>query len=118
MHFMKAITIFITRIFTRRMIDGLALIAPLFEAGVNVVLIGVQQTTGLNGLRQDRLDGDLLDVRQHPNHDVTRALQQTQDRWFLIRQGGAPTFTFQAAPPTLTTQFRDNFRVALCPATM
>ena len=70
----------------------------------------------MNGLRQDRLDGDLLDVRQHPNHDVTRALKQTQDRWFLIRQGAAPTFTFQAAPPTLTAQLRDNFRVALMPS--
>ena len=99
MHFMKAIAIFITRIFTRRMIDGLVLIAPFFQPRVNIVLVRVQRAARLN----------------QPNHHVTRALQQTQDWWFLVRQGTAPTFPFQAAPPTLTAQFRDNFRVPFVP---
>jgi hypothetical protein len=100
MHFMKSIAI--TRLFDRRMIDGLVLIPPLVEAGINVVLIDVQQTPWVNGLRQDGLDGNLLDIGQHPNHDFTGALQQTQDRPYLVGQRAAPTFAFQASATAFT----------------
>jgi hypothetical protein len=82
MHFMKAIAIFITRIFARRMIDGLVLIAPFFKTRVNIVLIRVQQATRLNHLHQHRFDRYLLDIGQHSNHDFPIPLQQAQDRGF------------------------------------
>ncbi len=112
MHFMKAIAIFITGIFTGRMIDRLVLIAPFFEARVNIVLVRVHQAAGLNHLRQDRLDGHLLDVGQHPNHDFPCALQQSQDRWFFIGQGAPSAFAFQAATAAFAPQFRHSSKRA------
>jgi hypothetical protein len=56
--------------------DDLVVIAPLFQTDVNVVLIGVQQASSSNHLRQHRFDGHLLNIRKHLNHHVTRALKQ------------------------------------------
>ena len=115
MHLMKAIAIFIACIFAGRMIDGLVLVAPLFEARVNVVLVGVQQTAGLNYLHQYWFDRHLLHIGQHPNHDFAGALQQAQDRWLLIGERPTPAFAFQAPPAAFAVQLRDNFRVSFVP---
>ena len=98
MHFMKTVAVFITGIFPRRMIDRLMLIAPFFQAGVDVILVGVQPAARLNQLRHERLDGHLLNIGQHANHHFARALQQSQDRRFLVSQCASSTFAFQAAP--------------------
>ena len=100
---MKAIAVFIPSIFTRRMVDCFVLIVPFFQARVDVILVGVQPTARLNQLRHERFDGHLLDIGQHANHHFACALQQSQERRFLVGQSAPPAFAFQAAPTTFAT---------------
>src|SRR5687767_9557955 len=56
MNFVKAIAILISSILAFRVVDGFMVIAPLGQAGVDGVLIGVNQAARLNGLLNERLD--------------------------------------------------------------
>jgi hypothetical protein len=94
MDFMKAIAIVITSIFTCRMVDRLVAVAPGFQASVNIVFVGENQTAYLNDLFQDRLDRFLLHIRQHADDHLTITLDYAQDRRFFTGQGPAPTLAF------------------------
>jgi hypothetical protein len=76
-NFAETIPIFIPGIFTLSVIDRLVAVAPLSEATVDVVLIGVDQAAGLDRLLKQRLNGRLLDILQHLNDNLATPLQNT-----------------------------------------
>src|SRR3954464_5408487 len=85
----KAVAILVTGILAAAMADGLVPVAPVLQAGVDVVLVGVHQGTFGDAGLDDRSDRRLLDVGQHPDHHLAATLQQAQDRRLLLCQRAA-----------------------------
>jgi len=112
MHFMKAVSIVITGIFPRCVIDRIVTKAPLFQTRVDVVLISENQTSQLNGLFENGLDRFLLHIDQHVEDHLATALDHAQNRRFLSLQGPAPALTFEPSAASGPTQFRHDFRMA------
>ena len=91
MYFIKAIPVVITRIFARRVIDRLMSIAPFFQASVDIVFIGQDQTADLNGLFQNGLDCFLLDIGQQVENHLPIALDHPQNRGlFTLQRAASP----------------------------
>ena len=108
MNFVKTIVIFIAGIFTRRVIDTFVLVAPLLQAVINVVFISINQTASLNHFRHERLNGHLLDIRQHLDHNFAIALNHAQNWRFFFCQRTASTLSFQFSPSACAIFARHN----------
>src|SRR3954449_122434 len=103
----EAVAILVARILPATVADGLVPIAPGRQAGVDVVLVGVDASAfGDRGL-DDRLDRLLLHVGQHAQHHLPAALDQAEDRWLILLQRTAARRSRQPAaaaePPPLAT---------------
>ena len=73
-------------VFAAPVADGLVPIAPALQAGIDTVLVGVDEGTLRNRGLDDRLDRDLLHVCQHvPDHRAT-ALDHAEDGRLVLRQ--------------------------------
>jgi len=117
-HFMKAITVVIPRVFTPAMTDALMRIAPQFQAAVDVVFIRVHTRTRRNRRLDQRLDRPLLDIFQHPNNHVTTALDHPEDRGFLCGERAASALALQSSAPSTPLFFFTVSGWPLCPATI
>lgn len=73
-YFMETIPILIAGILTGHMVDGFVLKAPAGHRIINVVLIGIDHASRLNGFGNDRLDSDMLDIGQHLDDHLASAL--------------------------------------------
>src|SRR3954466_10775177 len=106
-HLAEAVTIFVARILTPGMADRLVLIAPGGQAGVDAILVGVdERALGYRGL-DDRLDRRLLHVGQHVQDYLTSALDQAENGWLVLLQRAPARRTGQppaaSKPPLLAT---------------
>ena len=101
----EPVAIVIAGIFAGAVADSFVAIAPGVQAGIDVVLIGVDQRAAADRPLDDRLDRDLLDVGQQVEHDFTTALDQSEDRRLLLLQGAAATLAFQPSPASLAAFF-------------
>src|SRR3954464_3280501 len=72
----EAVAILVARVLPASVADRLVLVAPGWQAGVDVVLVGVDASALDDGGLDDRLDGRLLHIGQHAHHDLTAALDQ------------------------------------------
>jgi hypothetical protein len=112
----QAVTILVTGMLAAAMADGLVPVAPVLQAGIDVVLVGVDEgTLGDAGL-DDWSDRRLLDVGQHPDHHLAATLQQAQDRRLLLRQRAAPGRTLQAPASPWSPLLATAAGLPLCPA--
>ncbi len=75
MNLVKTVSIFISGVFSRRMVDAFMPVSPLFQAVVNVILIRVDHASCGNGLRDDGLDGLLLNIGEHFDENFAIALE-------------------------------------------
>src|SRR6476646_10589597 len=98
MHLTEAIAVVIPGVLPRRMADRLVAVAPLLQPAVDVELIGVNQTPLGDRLLDQRADGYLLDVLQHPDHHRAAPLQHPENRRLLLGQGSPATLPFPASP--------------------
>ena len=101
----EAVAIVIAGVLAPGMADRFVTIAPVFQTGVNIVFVSVDQSPWTDRLRDDRRDGGLLNVGQHPEHDFAAALDQSEDRWLLLVQGAATACAFQAPPASRAAFF-------------
>ena len=89
--------------------DRLVPVAPGWQAGVDGVLVRMDE--GARGDRggDDRLDRRLLHVGQHMQRDLPAALDQAEDGWLVLLQRAAARRACQLAaapePPLLATSF-------------
>src|SRR3954470_16641353 len=112
----KAVAILVTGILAAAMADSLVPVAPVLQAGVDVVLVGVDEgALGDAGL-DDRSDRRLPDVGQHSDHHLAATLQQAQDRRLLLRQRAAPGRTPQPPASPRTPLLATAAGLPLCPA--
>src|SRR4051812_10932824 len=99
------------------MADRLVSIPPGWQAGVDVVLVGVDASAFGDGGLDDRLDRLLLHIGQHAHDDLTTALDQAEDRRLVLLQRATARRSCQSAaasePPPLATAAG----WPLCPAT-
>src|SRR3954453_5542812 len=106
-HLAEAVTIFVARILTPGMADCLVLIAPVLQAGVDAILVGVDEGALSDGARDDRLDRPLLHVGQHAQDHWPTPLDQAEDGWLVLlrraptRRAGQPATA--SKPPLLAT---------------
>jgi hypothetical protein len=116
-HFMKAITVVIPRVFPPAMTDTLMRITPLVQAAVDVVFICVHTRPRCNRGVDQRLERPLVDVFQHPNDHVTTALDHPEDRGLLRSECAASTLAFEPPAPSTPPFFSTTLGFPWWPAT-
>src|ERR1700728_3302033 len=117
MDLMEAIAVLVASILALAMADGLVVISPLRQAGVDIVFVGMDQRAFGNHGGDDRLDRVLLNIRQHAQDDLSAALDQAQDRrLFLLERAAAPS-TLEPPPASFAPFFWTAAGFPLCPAT-
>src|SRR4051812_24292029 len=98
MHLTEPVTVVVAGELPRRVADRLVGVAPVVQTTVNVILIGVNHTPLGNRPLDQGTDRHLLDVLQHPDHDLTAPLQHPQDRRLLLGQRAPATLPLQPPP--------------------
>src|SRR5215203_669283 len=88
-HLAEAVAILVAGVFAAPVADRFVLIAPAFHAGVDAVLVGVDERALSNGGRDDRLDRPLLHVGQHVQDYLATALDQAEDGRLVLLQRAA-----------------------------
>jgi hypothetical protein len=115
--FAEAVAILITRILAPPMADRLVPVAPARQAGIDGVLVGVDERARRDGRLDDRLDCCLPDIVEHLQNDVAVALDQAEDRWLLLLQGAPAGGSFEPAAPSEAAFLATAAGLPLCPAT-
>src|SRR3954453_18630377 len=98
MHLTEPIPVVIPGVLPRRMTDRLVPVAPFLQPAVDVVLVGVNRTPLGDRPLDQGADRHLLDVLQHPDHDLAAALQHAEDRRLLLGQRAPATLPLQPSP--------------------
>src|SRR5688572_8596161 len=114
----KAVTIVITSVFSRTVTHAFVIVAPFFQATVDVILICIDKATQSNRGLNQRLDRHLLDVFQHPNDHVAAAFNHAEDRRFLGGEGTSPSDSLESPSSPRAPFFATSSAWPLCPATM
>ena len=83
MDFVKAILIVVACVFSLSMTHHVMFIPPFFQSIVDPILLGVDAGVRSDGLPNNRFDGFLLPIFQHPNRHFAPPLDQAEDRWLL-----------------------------------
>ena len=73
----EPVAIFIARILTMSVADRLVAIAPGWQSGVDVILIGVNQRAQCDRIADDRLDRCLLYIGQQVQNHLSATLDHT-----------------------------------------
>src|SRR5688572_33389844 len=116
-HLAQAVAVLITSVFTASMTDRLVAVTPLLQPSIDVVLVGVDEGACSDRGLDDRLDGLLLDIGQHLQHDLATALDQPQDWRLLFRQRAATGCALEPSPPPQAPFLATAAGWPLCPAT-
>src|SRR3954452_22803677 len=103
----EAVPVVVPCVLAAGVADRLVAVAPLVQAAVDVVLVGVHQRALRDGGLDHRPDRHLPHVGQHPQDDLAAPLQEAEDRRLLLRQRAAsrraPQATPAPRPPLLAT---------------
>ena len=113
----EPVAILIAGVFAAPMADRLVAVAPAFQAGVDAILVGVDQGAWGDDTRDDRLDRFLLHVGQHVQDHLAAALDQAGDGWLVLLQRAPTRRSCQPAAPLRPPLFATSFCWPLCPAT-
>src|SRR5687767_2259124 len=113
----EAVAVLVAGVFTAGVAHGLVPVAPGFQAGVDVVLVRVdERPLGDRGL-DHRPDRRLLHVGQHAHDHLTASLDQAEDRRLVLFQRAAAPRSRQPAAPSRAPLFATTSGWPLCPAT-
>jgi hypothetical protein len=105
MDLVEAIAIFVAGVLASAVTNALVLVAPLWQARVDIVLIRQDEGAGQDRLRDQRLYGFLPYVFQHPYHNLAAALDHAEDRGLFLFERAPPACAFKAVAPPLTAFF-------------
>ena len=79
--------------------DGVGLISPGRQAGIDIIFVCEDFGSITDDLGNDRLNGGLLNIRQQGQNDLAIPLAQTEDRWFLFLQRSPAAPAFEPVAP-------------------
>src|SRR6185369_6264120 len=112
----EPIAILIPGVFASTMTDGLVAVAETRKSGVDAILISIDVRAFGDGLLDDRMDGRLLDIGQHPDHHLAAALDHAENRRLLLLQGAATAVPLQSVAPTVASLGQYRPGIALVPS--
>ena len=98
MDLMETVTVLIAGVFPSAVADRPVVKPPLGQAVVDILFIGIHPRLRGDEPLDQRLEGGLLDVLQHPDHYSAAPLDHPEYRWFFVRQGAAPACALQPTP--------------------
>src|SRR3954467_9424169 len=101
----ETIAVLVARIFAAAVTDGLVLIAPHRQTSIDAVLVGVDHRAFDDHSFNDRLDRFLFHIGQHPENDLSIALDQAQDRRLFLFQRTTAAGSFEPSAPPGPTFF-------------
>ena len=109
MNFAEAVPVLVAGVFAGRVADGLVPVAPGWQAGVDGILVRMDEGARRDGSGDDRPDRGLLNVGQQAQDHLSAALDQAEDGWLVLFQRAAARRACQLAaapkPPLLATFF-------------
>src|SRR4051812_41886075 len=106
-----------SRAYSPRAWQTVLLIAPVLQAGVDAILVGMDEGALSDGARDDRLDRPLLHVGQPAQDHLTTALDQAEDRGLVLFQRAPTRYAPQLASPPRAPLFATAAGWPLWPAT-
>src|SRR3954453_9220311 len=109
----EPIAILVPGVFASTMTDGLVAVAETRKPGVDAILVSIDVRAFGDGLLDDRMEGRLLDIGQHPDHHLAAALDHAEDRWLLLLQGAATAAALQSVAPAFTSLGPHRLGIAL-----
>src|SRR4051812_43402938 len=112
----EPITVLVPGVFASTMTDGLVAVAETRKPGVDAILVSIDVRAFGDTLLDDRVDGRLLDIGQHPDHHLAAALDHAEDRRLLLRQGAASAATLQSVAPAVASFGPHRLGIALVPS--
>src|SRR4051812_43369391 len=106
-HLAEPVAILVAGVFAAPVADRFVLIPPGRQAGVDAILVGMdERALGTRG-RDDRLDRRLLHVGPHGQDSLPSALDQAENGWLVLLQRAPARRAGQPAtapePPLLAT---------------
>ncbi len=113
----KAVAVLVTGILAAGVADRLVLVAPGWQAGVDAILVCVDEGARGDGGGDDRHDRALPHVGQQAQHDLAAALDQPEDGRLVLRQRTAARRACQLAPAPEPARLATAAGCPLCPAT-
>jgi transposase-like protein len=113
----EAVAILVARVLPAAVTDRLVPIAPGRQAGVDVVLVGVDAGALGDGGLDDGLDRRLLHIGQHAQHHLSAALDRAEDGRLLLLQRAAARRARQPAAAAESPPLATAAGWPLCPAT-
>lgn len=93
MNLMETIPIVIAGVFTPAVANRMMVKAPILQWVIDGIFIGMNPGSWGDERLEDRLDGRLLDVFQHPDDHHTAALNHAENRWLFLLQGSSTSHT-------------------------
>src|SRR3954469_24077200 len=112
----EAIAVLVAGVFASTMTDGLVTVAETRESGIDAILVSIDVRAFGDSLLDDRMEGRLLDIGQHPDHDLAAALNHAEDRRLLLLQGAAPAAALQSVAPAFPSLGPHRLGIALVPS--
>src|SRR5215213_8377076 len=83
-HLAEAVAVLVAGVFAAPVANRLVLVAPGGQAGVDAILVGVDEGASSDDGRDDRLDRPLLHVGHHAQDHRTTALDQAEDGGLIL----------------------------------
>src|SRR5271157_5437164 len=117
MDFAKSIPILVAGELPGRVTHGVVGVAPFGQPTVNIVFIGVDNSSFSNRSFDQRGDRVLLHVWEHRDDNLAATLHHTEDRRFLLLQRSSAPFPLQPTAAPGPPFFLTSSGLPLCPAT-
>src|SRR5208283_64292 len=115
--FAKSIPILVAGELPGRVTHGVVGVTPFGQPTVNVIFIGVDNSSFRNRLFDKWGDRVLLHVREHRDDNLAATLHHTEYRRFLLLQRSSAPFPLQPTAAPGPPLFLTSSGFPLCPAT-
>src|SRR5689334_6494569 len=109
----ESVAVLVVGIFTSTMTDCFVAVAEIRKPGVDAILVSIDVRAFGDRLLDDRVDGCLLDIGQHPDHHLAAALDHAEDRRLFLLQGAAPAAALQSVAPAFPSFGSHRLGIAL-----
>ncbi len=113
----KPVPVLVAGILAAGVANRLVPVTPGWQAGVDGILVRMDEGARDDGGCDDRLDRGLLHIGQHAQHDLAAALDQAKDRWLVLLQRATARRACQPAAPPEPPLLATSSGCPLCPAT-
>lgn len=98
MNLIEAISVLVTGVFASVMAHRVMVKAPILQWVIDIIFIGMDSRSGADEGLDERLEGGLLDILQHPDDPRAAPLDHPENRRLFLLQSSPTPRAFQPAP--------------------